>query len=110
MAGCDESDRLVKRDGLGIGHHVDARRTPVAGNPLGVLDESTPDAGAHPVGVDEETVEFASIRSSLKQDCETDNNTVLLGDANQAGRDLRRGQFDRVRVVGKLRPVQRVVR
>src|SRR5258708_2321246 len=69
----DESDALVEADCLGVRYDVDPRRAPLTRDSLRVVDESTPDAGAHPIRFDEEAVQLARAGKALEQDGETDD-------------------------------------
>lgn len=50
-----------KANGLRIGHHVDSRRATLAGNSLRVFHEPAPDAGTHPIRLDEQSIERAVV-------------------------------------------------
>jgi len=94
---------------LRIGHHVDPRCALLTSHPLRVFNESAPDAGAHPIRLDEEAVELTGITGALEQNGEADDYTGLDSDSHKTGRDLLRGQLDGIRMSGKLRPVHRLV-
>ena len=109
MTRCDESDALVERDGLRVGDDVDARCALLTGDPSGVVDELSPDAGPHPIRIDEQTIKLAAPLRRGQQDGEPDGDTVQFGHTDEARGDLLRGDLDRIGMRDELRSVHRAV-
>jgi hypothetical protein len=78
-------------------------------NPLRVFHESTPDAGAHPIRLDQQAIKLARIPAALKQDGKADDHAFLLSDPDKTRRDLLRRQLDRVWMTRKLPAVHCLV-
>src|SRR3954467_14903573 len=93
-----ESDRLVERHGLRIGDHVDSRRAALTRNPRRVLHESAPDARAHPIRLDEQTIKVIALSGALEDHGEADDRAALLSAWAETRRELLHRQLDHVRL------------
>jgi len=90
-----EADLLVEGKSVSVGGHIDARYPLFSRIGEGVEHEFRGDAAPHPVGVDEQVLEFTDL-SGNQHRREADDSVVDDSDADSALRDRTIGELERV--------------